>query len=437
MYTQALPYSKNSRDLFEHVVHLPYPVFLDSCKPYESQGRFDIIAADPTHIISSEKNIFHSIRAALNTLKKNNTADNLSHLPFTIGAIGYLSYDISRELENIPSIAKNDIAIPTALVGIYAWSIVIDHEEKKTTLVYSDHYDIQKIIALLNTSPNLKKAFALSTPFTSNMTKEKYSDAFDQIKNHITAGNCYQVNLAQRFSAQFKGSPWHAYQQLREKNAAPYAAFMQFNEGCILSLSPERFLRVRNRQVETKPIKGTMPRFSDPKEDIASATALCNSEKDRAENVMIVDLLRNDLSRVCKPGSVKTPHLCALESFSNVHHLVSTVTGELSDTHDSLDLLQQCFPGGSITGAPKIAAIKIIELLEPHRRSLYCGSLFYLDILDNLDSSIAIRTVICDKENMHCYAGGGIVHDSDCEKEYAETWSKVGKIIRILDETME
>lgn len=437
MYTQPLPYIENSSDFFEHFVQLPYPVFFDSCKPHEPQGRFDIIAADPIEIISDEKDIFNTVREALTALKKNTDTSHAPALPFTIGAIGYLSYDIGKQLENIHSIAKNDIGIPTALVGIYAWSIVIDHQEKKTTLTCCKHDDIQKILRLLNSKPILKKEFTLTQRFTSNVSAQQYAAAFYAIKHHIEMGNCYQVNLAQRFSAQFTGSSWYAYQRLREKNPAPYAAFMQLEGGCILSVSPERFLKVHNRIVETKPIKGTTPRFTDPQEDAASATQLCNSEKDRAENVMIVDLLRNDLSRVCKPGSVKTPVICALESFSNVHHLVSTVTGELSDTKDSLDLLQHCFPGGSITGAPKIAAMKIIESLEPHSRSLYCGTLFYLDIFDNLDSNIAIRTVICDKENMHCYAGGGIVYDSDCEKEYAETWAKVGKIIRILDNIIE
>lgn len=432
MYTQPLPYIENSSVLFEHFVQLPYPVLFDSCKPDEPQGRFDIIAADPIQIITDEKDIFNVIREALKTLKKNTDIRNAPALPFSIGAIGYLGYDIGKQLNNIQSIATNDIRIPTALVGIYAWSIVVDHQEKRTTLACSKHDDIKKIETLLNSKPILKKDFTLTKRFISNLSEQEYATAFYQIKNHIEAGNCYQVNLAQRFSAQFTGVPWDAYQLLRAKNPAPYAAFMQFPDGCILSLSPERFLKVHNRIVETKPIKGTTPRFADPEEDAASATQLCNSEKDRAENVMIVDLLRNDLSRVCKPGSVKTPKICELESFSNVHHLVSTVTGELSDTKDSLDLLRHCFPGGSITGAPKIAAMKIIESLEPHSRSLYCGSLFYLDVFDNLDSNIAIRTVICDKENMHCYAGGGIVYDSDCKKEYAETWTKVGKIIRAL-----
>ena len=199
-----------------------------------------------------------------------------------------------------------------------------------------------------------------------------------------------------------------------------------------MSLSPERFLKVSARHVETKPIKGTMPRYQDKIKDQESAKTLLNSTKDRAENLMIVDLLRNDLSRTCLPGTVKVPRLFALESFSNVHHLVSTVTGTLSEKYSSLDVFQHCFPGGSITGAPKIAAMKIIESLEPQRRSVYCGSIFYCDIFDNFDSNITIRTFFADKNQLYCYAGGGIVYDSDCDKEYDETWAKVGKLMQIL-----
>jgi para-aminobenzoate synthetase component 1 len=433
MHTQELPYQNNSASLFERFVHLPYPVFFDSCLPQQDQGRYDIMTADPIAIVSGDSSaIFNTIHLALADLK--HTAVSTT-LPFTIGAIGYLSYDIGRSLEQMPAIALDDIALPKAQVGIYDWSIVVDHLQQKTyfnSLHGPDDPRIKNMLACFSkhkAAPETTR-FSMTKPFTSNLSFAEYEKAFDTVKKNIVAGNCYQVNLAQRFSGEFAGSSWEAYQLLRHKNPAPYAAFMQLDDASILSLSPERFLKVTNQRVETKPIKGTSKRFTDHAQDEQSAHELLHSEKDRAENVMIVDLLRNDLSRICT--NVCVEKLCVLESFSNVHHLVSTITAQLPRNQTALDLFTHCFPGGSITGAPKISAMSLIESLEPHRRSLYCGSLFYLDINGNCDSNIAIRTVICDKNNIHCYAGGGIVHDSDCNKEYAETWAKVGKIIDAL-----
>ena len=441
MHTQLLPYQINSAKVFDHFAHLPHAVFFDSCQ--SSSERYDIITAEPTLVITEttlvteQKTIFEKIKTTLNNLKNKIHDENKYHIPFTIGAIGYLSYDIARTLENIPTLAKNDIALPTTVVGIYDWSIVVDHLEKKTfftSLEEFNHPTIKKIISLLYADPIAQEKFSVTTAFQSNMTKEYYKQSFDEIKKNIMAGNCYQVNLAQRFSAEFTGSSWAIYQLLRKKNPAPYAAFMQLQNASILSFSPERFLKVSDNQVETKPIKGTSQRFLDPQQDKQSGDDLLHSEKDRAENTMIVDLLRNDLSRTCVAGSIKVPKLCALESFSNVHHLVSTITGKLSPNKTAIDLLENCFPGGSITGAPKISAMAIIESLEPHRRSLYCGSLFYADIQGSFDSNIVIRTMICDQNKLYIYAGGGIVYDSDCEREYQETLTKISKMMMILNE---
>lgn len=426
MRTQLLPYQKNTADLFDHFVHLPYAIFLDSSHTSE---QYDIFSADPIEVITDQKkNIFTKVKTALKKLKIK--YDHHSTLPFTIGAMGYFSYDIGRTLEKIPVIAKEDIALPNAVIGIYDWSIVVDHVEQKIFLTTARKATQQKILALLKTKPRTQKKFSLTEKFQSNLNKQYYQNAFHNIKKNIIAGNCYQVNFAQRFSASFIGSPWQAYKILRKKNKAPYSAFFNLQEGAILSCSPERFLKVNNGVAETKPIKGTSPRFKNKTKDRLSATQLLKSEKDRAENIMIVDLLRNDLSRTCTDITVQA--LCALESFTNVHHLVSTITGKLRPQKTALDLLQNCFPGGSITGAPKIAAMKIIEALEPHRRSIYCGSIFYADINENMGSNILIRTAICDRNKIHCYAGGGIVYDSECEMEYAETLSKVQNIINLI-----
>lgn len=439
MTLTELPYHKNSANLFEHFLDCPHAVFLDSCFPYQTQGRFDIISAWPEKVILVDReetnfDLFTRIQTEIDALKPFTDID--VDLPFTIGAIGYLSYDIGRHLEKIPAQTVDDINLPQAVIGIYHWSIVVDHHKQKTYLVtrYPSHHS--KRIAIENQLNHTRKTepFALTQPFQSNMTKDFYQTAFEKIKKHIYAGNCYQINFAQRFGAQFAGSTWSAYQVLREKHPAPFSAFMQVGNGSLLSLSPERFLKVNDQHVETKPIKGTMPRHADPIDDLHSANTLLASEKDKAENVMIVDLLRNDLSRVCKPGTVQVPKLFALESFSNVHHLVSTITGKLHGDKTPLDLLKHCFPGGSITGAPKISAMQIIESLEPHRRSIYCGSLFYADVRGYFDSNITIRTLIAEQNKIFCYAGGGIVYDSDCDKEYAETWAKVGKIIQILSD---
>lgn len=426
MQTQILPYQKNTAALFEHFMHLPYAIFLDS---NDKSGRYDIISADPFRVITDkQKNIFSVMKIALQKLKKQY---NVQHtLPFTIGAMGYLSYDIGRTLEKIPTTAKEDIRLPKAVIGIYDWSIVVDHHEKKIFLTTAHTAIQKKILTLLKTKPCAQKKFSLARKFQSNMSKRYYQNAFQEIQKNIIAGNCYQVNLAQRFSSEFTGHPWNAYKKLRQKNAAPYSAFFNLHDGAIFSCSPERFLKVCGDIAETKPIKGTSPRFNDKIKDRLSANTLLKSEKNRAENIMIVDLLRNDLSRTCTDVTVQ--QLCALESFTNVHHLVSTITGKLRHQKTALDLLKNCFPGGSITGAPKIAAMKIIETLEPHRRSIYCGSIFYMDINGNMDSNILIRTVICDHHKIHCYAGGGIVSDSEWKTEYAETLIKVQKILKIF-----
>ena len=243
------------------------------------------------------------------------------------------------------------------------------------------------------------------------------------------------MNYAQRFQAPCAGDPWGAYQALRTACPTPFAGYLAVNSGAILSLSPERFIRVHGGQVETRPIKGTRPRGATPDQDRALAEELLASRKDRAENLMIVDLLRNDLGRSCRTGTVRVPELFALESYPNVHHLVSSVTGELAEGLDAFDLLAGSFPGGSITGAPKIRAMQIIDELEPTRRSIYCGSLLYLDCRGEMDSSICIRTLLVRDGRASCWGGGGIVMDSDWQAEYQESLTKVRVLLETLNAT--
>ena len=266
------------------------------------------------------------------------------------------------------------------------------------------------------------------------MTEESYGLAFATIKNYLKEGDCYQVNLAQRFVASCQGNPWAAYCQLRQINSAPFSGYLNVPGEQVLSSSPERFLKVSNGKVETKPIKGTRPRKECVQDNLQQIQDLQKSNKDRAENVMIVDLLRNDISKNCIPGSVKVPKLFDVESYATVHHLVSTVTGQLAKESHALDLLRSCFPGGSITGAPKIRAMEIIEELEPNRRGVYCGSIAYIGFDGNMDSNIAIRTLVHSDNTIRFWAGGGIVNDSVRDEEYQESFDKAAAMISLLQQ---
>jgi para-aminobenzoate synthetase component 1 len=269
---------------------------------------------------------------------------------------------------------------------------------------------------------------------TSSFTRPAYEAAVAEVIERILAGDIFQANLSQRFAAELPEglAPIDLYRRLRERNPAPFASFLRLGDAAIASSSPERFLRLAGRRATTSPIKGTRPRDPDPERDRALADQLLASEKDRAENVMIVDLLRNDLSRVCRDGSVDVPSLCRLERFATVHHLVSTVTGDLRPGLTAVDLLAACFPGGSITGAPKIRAMEIIAELEPTRRGPYCGAIGYLGFDGAMDSSVVIRTFAMRGGRVTFNAGGGIVADSDPAAEYDETMAKAGALLSAL-----
>ena len=276
--------------------------------------------------------------------------------------------------------------------------------------------------------------FKVLQPPQANMDHTAYTTAFDKIKAYLQEGDCYQVNLTQRFASPCQGDAWAAYELLRKMNAAPFSAYLNFAEVQVLSSSPERFLKLTATWVETQPIKGTRPRKLDAAEDAQQIADLQSSEKDRAENVMIVDLLRNDLGKCCRAGSVRNPDLFAVESYATVHHLVSTVTGELASGKHALDLLRSCFPGGSITGAPKIRAMEIIEELEPHRRGVYCGAIGYVGFDGNMDTNIAIRTLVHSHGCIRFWAGGGIVNDSQADEEYQECFDKAEALFKMLAE---
>jgi para-aminobenzoate synthetase component I len=458
---QLIPitYSPDSANWFLCIRHLAMPVWLDSGRPQSSYGRFDILSAAPavtlstmdeeTHIqdgdtqITSTQNPFSLLQTYLRR-----SSPPLEQVPFCGGALGYFSYDLGRRLEKLPELARQDITLPDMSVGIYPWAIVQDHHEKKSWLVINkllapayNFLEIEAICAIAeqkNRFHDLKQTLKSSlkpfkiNSFESNLKVSEYRHAIQKIKAYISAGDCYQVNFAQRFSAQFEGDTFSAYLKLRESLPSPFSAYLEFSEGAILSLSPERFIKLEDGKAETKPIKGTIPRGATEETDATNAKILQSSLKDRAENLMIVDLLRNDLSKTC--ADVQVPELFSLQSFANVHHLVSTVTGTLKPDTNALDLLASSFPGGSITGAPKIRAMEIIEELEPVRRSVYCGSLGYISACGNMDTNIAIRTLVCDKNNIHCWGGGGIVADSEVDDEYQESLAKVKLLLETLEQ---
>ena len=436
-----LPYLANPADYFAAIRHAPGAVLLDSGRPTADRGRYDLLSAWPEAELTlqpdeSGRDFLQRLRNSLKQLG-NAALPDAYELPFAGGLIGYLSYDFGRQLEQLPAHALDDLHLPDARLGLYAWALITDHQAATSQLVFHPSLEPaqrDRLIQLFSQpAPQLNRAFSLKQPMQPDISASQYEQALSKIHDYIQAGDCYQVNYTQRFSAQCEGDAWTAYCALRQACPTPFSGFMSLaDDNAILSLSPERFVRVSHHQVETRPIKGTRPRGKNSAEDAANAAELLASAKDRAENLMIVDLLRNDLGRTCRTGSVRVPQLFTLESYPNVHHLVSSVVGELADGKDALDLIGDSFPGGSITGAPKIRAMQIIDELEPTRRSLYCGSLLYLDVRGEMDSSIAIRSLLVKDGRVSCWGGGGIVADSDWQDEYQESITKVKVLLDTL-----
>lgn len=444
---EELPYASNCAPMFTQLLDLQHPIWLDSAAPFSSRGRYDIFSAAPLKIIESinnkrtkttnyetKLNLFDRVHEAVEALVP--SVKNELKLPFCGGAMGYFGYDLGRELEQLQNRHDNDLATADSVVGIYNWAVIVDHRQQCSRLVAHPNCSPQHITAmrqrLLACEPNELSKLTLTQDFSANFSRADYGQAFDKIQQYITDGDCYQINLAQRFSTQYSGDPLAGYLALRQIAAAPFSAYFKTANSHILCMSPERFLQVKQRQVSTSPIKGTIARGDNPEQDSLLAQQLLTSPKNCAENLMIVDLLRNDLGKACVPGSIQVSKLFELQSFEAVHHLVSTISGQLRDNHTALTLLANCFPGGSITGAPKIRAMEIIEELEPHRRSAYCGSIGYISCDGQMDTNIAIRTMVCEQNNIHCWAGGGIVADSDCDEEYQECMAKVGSLLAAL-----
>ncbi len=473
---------------------LPGLLFLDSAAPQHSDAQYSFLSADPAVIIRS-KGIVTEIRDGADSRWRTVAGDAVSAArdllppepiaaapglpPFQGGIAGYIGYDWGAVLERLPRARYDDLAIPDVLLGLYDWVIAWDHRSGTAWLISTGLPGIgpeqerraRSRLALVQerlrgtrvsgsgtglrvdgqgggttggdfsgpapTYPVTGVENADRIALRSTFTHRGYLDAVSRVREYIVAGDIFQANLSQRFETALPESPFDLYRRLRLRNPAPFAAYLDGGDLQVLSASPERFLRLdgEGRQVETRPIKGTRPRGLGPMHDAALGRALAESEKDRAENVMIVDLLRNDLSRVCRPGSVRVPELFALEHHPTVHHLVSTVIGELAPPADAVDLIRATFPGGSITGAPKVRAMEIIAELEPTQRGVYCGSIGYLSTTGAMDTSIVIRTYLALREQIYFQAGGGIVADSDPELEYRETLDKARGLIETLVES--
>ena len=430
-----LPYDVASRCAsryawFEAMRALGWPVFLDSGEPARSGERFDILSAAPRAVITSRDAPFAAVRRLV---AGESSPASARSWPVSGAAIGYFGYEVGRGSAGLPRDKPATTAfMPEVAMALYPWTVVVDHVERRAAITSLDSFPAEAAAALrarlLAAAPRIARDFAVNGPITSTLDRAAYLPRARRVLDYIAAGDCYQANLTREFRAPCAGDPWTFYRHLHDHNPAPMGAYLEYPFGCVLSSSPERFLVVEGRDVLTRPIKGTRRRRADPADDAAAAAALLASEKDRAENVMIVDLLRNDLGRVCETGSVKVTGLCELESFATVHHLVSTVVGRLAARHDALDALEACFPGGSITGAPKRRAMEIIEELEPHRREVYCGAIGYITPSGRLDMNIPIRTTLCARGELRFYAGGGIVADSTPEDEFEETEVKIAAI---------
>lgn len=461
-----------SKPLFEEIPYLApslrfeqiqatNAVWLDSSDTSSKLSQYSYIGFEPVEVLKLKDGILngqHLPKAPdeiIREILKGNPLTVIDELPpFQGGLAGFFSYDFGRYFEDLPNIAEDDIEFEDFYLGVFDLVLAFDHRLQKSWLISSSDYRLSSIAKAEYAAQRLQYGLELVHQSTANLQhhsrmgrqpssfaqavesthhKQSYQQMVQKTIDYIYDGDIFEVNVTQRFKTSFIGCPKQLYYQLRDINPAPFSAFCNFEDSQLLSSSPERFVKLENGQVETRPIKGTRRRSSNQKLDKELGLELKSSEKDRAENIMIVDLMRNDLSKVCKPHSIQVPVLCGLESYATVHHLVSTVLGKLKETEDAASLLRAVFPGGSITGAPKIRAMEIIEQLEPMRRGPYCGAIGYMAFNGAMDLNIIIRTM-CIKDGMLTFgAGGAITADSSPHEEYEESLSKAKALRSLCD----
>ncbi|GJD45365.1 Aminodeoxychorismate synthase component 1 [Methylobacterium cerastii] len=437
----------------------PGLAFLDSAMRHDTLGRVSILAADPFarfrfrdgRATLDGRPVPGGPMAALRACLAPYRLEAESGETFSGGAIGYCAYDLGQALERVVAPARRAGLTDDAAFDLHDVALTVDHGAGTCRLAATGFPETDPArrevrarvrlaafadcLAGAAPEPAAPPAFAAPPTWHSNFTRAGYEAAVERVRDYIRAGDIYQANIAQRFTAALpEGFDRFAfYRALRETNPATFGAYLEFDGLTVASSSPERFLKLEAGQVETRPIKGTLARSDDPVEDAARAARLLGDPKERAENTMIVDLLRNDLSRVCAPGSVRVPVLCGLESYAGIHHLVSVVTGTLRDGLDGFDLLERTFPGGSITGAPKLRAMDIITEIEGDARELYCGAIGRIGFDGSIDTSIAIRTVFMDATTAVLQAGGGVTLLSDPAAEYDETLTKAARVFQAFE----
>lgn len=432
--------------------------FLDSGMDSEKLGQFSFIGFDPIALFKSKDREIVIKRDGVETVSKGNPFDELQKLiaeykvdyitdiPFVGGAVGYFSYDLCHHVEKLPRTAIDDVDIPDAYFGIYDGIIAIDHRGGSDDVyiaslgIKSDEEELYlEILEAIEKGesegvdivlPEKKKKSEFKSNFAS---KEEYKSAIEKVRAYIKTGDIYQANLTQRFETTIEETPYELYGKLRSINPAPFASYLNLDGFQIVSSSPERFIKLRDGMIETRPIKGTIPRGKTEEEDRKNREQLLSSEKDKAELLMIVDLERNDLGRVAKTGTVKVTELFHLEEYATVYHLVSTIVAELREDCDAIDCVKATFPGGSITGAPKIRAMEVIDELEPTQRNIYTGSIGYIGFNGDMDLNIVIRTVVCKGDKAYFQVGGGITWDSDPQLEYEETLHKAKALMDSLN----
>lgn len=446
-------------------------VFLESARVIDKIARYSFIAVDPFLKLTSKNGVIYLGETCLAGDPFTILQEQLSQYPMSFhrdlppfqgGVAGYFGYELNQHLEKLSKAKIEDISFPDMSVGFYDVVLAFDHQQQRAWIFSSGYPEREASLRERRAWERMewvraegwrgsgdpecelasRRGAAATGPrggrdnsaILSNFSPTSYAHAVQQVIDYITAGDVFEVNLAQRFTTTlpFEVTPFDLYQRLRHCNPAPFSAYLNIDDVSIVSASPERFLKLTDNIVETRPIKGTRPRGKTREEDRVLIHELANSEKDRAENIMIVDLLRNDLSRVCQDHSVKVPQLCGLETYATVHHLVSIVTGKLRDDQHAIDLLRATFPGGSITGAPKVRAMEIIAELEPHQRGPYCGSIGYIGFNGDMDTSITIRTYAIRDRQVTFHAGGAVVLDSDPAAEYEETLVKARALRQAL-----